>query len=190
MLFPMPDRPRLPIEVIAAVHHPSRRRILDFLGTGRSATVGEIAAALGLAVGSVSHHLKTLEGAGLVAPDTEASGDRRQSWWRSVPVSLSWSVADYTGPERMLVAAAEVENLQHHVRRVSDWFALRDEVDPPWGSAAFSTDATVAATPKQLADLGRRLDSVVREWTAECRADRSPGQEPVFVFAHGVPSRP
>ena len=186
----MSDRPHAPIEVIAAVHHPSRRRILDHLGTGRSATVGEIAAALGLAAGSVSHHLKTLEQAGLVAPDPDASGDRRQSWWRAVPVSVSWSTADFSGPERMMAAAAEVENLQHHLRRVSDWFAVRDEVDPAWVPAAFSTDTNAAASPAQLADLGQRLDAVIREWSAQCRAERSPDQEPVFVFAHGVPSRP
>ena len=87
-------------------------------------------------------------------------------------------------------AAAEVENLQHHVRRVSDWFAMRDEVDPAWVYAAFSTDSNAMATPDQLADLGRRVDSVIREWSAQCREQRSPDQEPVFVFAHGVPSRP
>jgi DNA-binding transcriptional ArsR family regulator len=186
----MPDRQHVPIEVIAALHHPSRRRILDYLGFDRSATVGDIAAALGLQVGSVSHHLKTLEQAGLVSPDHEASSDRRQSWWRGVPGSLSWSMADFTGPERMMAAAAEVENLQHHLRRVMDWFAMRDEVDPAWESAAFSTDGNAVASPDQLADLGRRLNTVIREWTAQCREERSPDQAPVFVFAHGVPSQP
>jgi DNA-binding transcriptional ArsR family regulator len=186
----MPDRQHVPIEVIAALHHPSRRRILDYLGLERSATVGEIAAALGLQVGSISHHLKTLEQAGLVSPDPEASSDRRQSWWRGVPGPLSWSMADFSGPERMMAAAAEVENLQHHMRRVSDWFAMREEMDPAWESAAFSTDSNAMATPDQLADLGRRLDTVIREWSAQCREVASADQERVFVFARGVPSRP
>jgi DNA-binding transcriptional ArsR family regulator len=55
------DRPRSPIEVIAAIHHPARRRIMDYLSLESPATVSTIASALGLQVGSVSPHLKAPE---------------------------------------------------------------------------------------------------------------------------------
>jgi DNA-binding transcriptional ArsR family regulator len=186
----MPAREPVPIEVVAAFHHPARRRIMDFLSLERPATVGAIAAALGLQVGSVSHHLKALEQAGCVEPDPDASSDKRQSWWRPVARSLSWSTDDFSGAERMLAEAAEVENFQHQLRRVIEWFGMREEYDPGWVAAAFSTDRFVRADPEQLADLSHRLNELIADWEEGCKANDSPDQVPVFVLARGVPARP
>jgi DNA-binding transcriptional ArsR family regulator len=186
----MPAHEPVPIEVIAAFHHPARRRIMDYLSLDSPATVGGIATALGLQVGSVSHHLKTLEQAGCVEPDPDASTDKRQSWWRPVSRSLSWSTDDFAGAERMLAEAAEVENFQHQLRRIIEWFGMREDYGPAWSGAAFSTDRLTRADPVQLAELGRRLDALVGDWEQGCRANTSPDQVPVFVVARGVPARP
>jgi DNA-binding transcriptional ArsR family regulator len=186
----MASRDPVPIEVIAAVHHPARRRILDYLQLHDSATVGGIAAALDLQVGSVSHHLKTLEQAALVEPDAGATGDRRQSWWRAVSRSISWSTDDFTGAERQLAEAAEVENLQHQLRRVIAWLSIRQGFDPAWVSAAFSTDQYVEASPAQLAELGRRINALLVDFAHDCKANPSDDQVPVFVLARGVPAQP
>jgi hypothetical protein len=180
----------VPIDVIAAVHHPARRRIMDYLSLESPATVGGIATALGLQVGSVSHHLKTLEQAGCVEPDPGASTDKRQSWWRPVPRSLSWSTDDFAGAERMLAEAAEVANFQHQLRRVVEWFGMREDFGPEWGEAAYSNDRLVRADPAQLAELSRRLNELVSDWESDCKANGSPEQVPVFVLARGVPARP
>jgi DNA-binding transcriptional ArsR family regulator len=186
----MPARKPVPIEIIAAVHHPARRRILDYLNLHDTATVGAIATDLGLQVGSVSHHLKTLDQAGLVESVTDPTGDRRRSWWRAVPRSISWSTDDFTGAERSLAEVAEVENLQHQLRRVLAWFGNRDAFDPAWVSAAFSTDQYVEASPAQLAELNRRINELIVDFGHDCKQHPSADQVPVFVLARGVPAQP
>lgn len=52
------------ISVIAAVHHPLRRRIFDFLLLHGATQAGTLARELDAQVGSISHHLRMLEKAG------------------------------------------------------------------------------------------------------------------------------
>jgi DNA-binding transcriptional ArsR family regulator len=188
---------------LAALHHPVRRRILELLQVDGPATVGTMAAALGQQVGSISHHLKTLERTGFVVPAADLARDKRESWWRSVPREVTWSVTDYAGSptETLLATAAEHANLQHHNDKVLTWFSVREEYDEAWVDAAFATEHWARANPEELADLGRRVYALLAEWGGECTSaadrEREAGDEaalaartPVFVFAHGNPSRP
>ena len=51
------DTARTNPEDLAALHHPVRRRMLEFLNLNGPSTVGAIAAGLGQQVGSISHHM-------------------------------------------------------------------------------------------------------------------------------------
>ncbi|NUR06684.1 MAG: winged helix-turn-helix transcriptional regulator [Nocardioidaceae bacterium] len=201
----MPDdrTPRVPADELAALHHPVRRRILEVLQVDGPATVGGLAAALGQQVGSISHHLKTLERAGFVAPAPELARDRRESWWRGVPREVTWSITDFAGSptETLLATAAERANLQHHNDKVLTWFSGREEYDDHWLDAAFATEHWAKATPDELSDLSARVYALFAAWAEECReaAEREQAdgdteaaalRSTVFVFAHGNPSRP
>jgi Helix-turn-helix domain len=185
-------QPRLPADVIAAVHHPTRRRILAYLGLHGPCTVGTLAAVLGEQAGSISHHLKSLAKAGCVEPAVNERGDRRESWWQAPVQSLTWSVTDFdpVSGERLMAEAAEAENLRFHASKVTDWFGMREEYDQRWVHAAFSTDTWCRATPEELADLGARIGQVVDQWVQRLGETKDAAREPVFVFAHGVPARP
>ncbi len=180
------------IDVIAAVHHPVRRKLHELLILDGPATVSGLADAAGERVGNVSHHLKVLAGAGLAEEAPELAKDRRERWWRALPVSLSWSIADTTGdPVAELVATvAEQQNLTHHVSKVQQWFGRRDDVDDAWARAAFSTDSWVRVTPDELDELGERINRVIREYDVDRERPGDPGQEWAYVFAHGVPATP
>ncbi|WP_370933755.1 ArsR/SmtB family transcription factor [Amycolatopsis sp. cg13] len=60
-------------QVLAAMSHPLRRRLLDMLKPDGPANASE---KTGQAVGNVSHHLKVLSGAGLVIEAPELARDR------------------------------------------------------------------------------------------------------------------
>ena len=197
------DRPTVVAADLVALHHPVRRRIFEHLHVQGPATVGALAAALGQQVGSISHHLKTLEKVGFVEPAPELARDRRESWWRALTREVTWSVTDFAdSPTDLLLAtAAERANLQHHTDKVLGWFTEREEHDGAWVEAAFSTEVWAHPTSDELGDLQRRLDALLRTWKSECdeaaRRERETGDEaaaarrlPVFVFAHGNPSRP
>ncbi|MBA3524404.1 MAG: helix-turn-helix transcriptional regulator, partial [Geodermatophilaceae bacterium] len=62
--------------VLAALAHPTRRRLMDVLKVHEAATVGMLAEQLDVAVGSASHHLGVLAQAELVAEAPERARDR------------------------------------------------------------------------------------------------------------------
>ena len=187
-------RVRATIEQVAASGHPVRRRLLEVLGVDGPATASQLAERTGELVGNVSHHLKMLARAGLVEEAPELAKDRRERWWRHVPLSLSWSVADVRGDPvgEAVAVAAEHVNLEHHARRVHEWITARDathDYAEAWTKAAFSTEAWAWATPAELEELGEALNEVLSRFH-ESHREPAPGREACFVFAHGVPSRP
>nr|WBO81877.1 helix-turn-helix domain-containing protein [Streptomyces sp. SBE_14.2] len=70
-------------QVLKALAHPLRLRILRHLGAKGPATSTTLAAALGENTGTLSYHLRMLERAGLIEDIPERSGGRER-WWRGV----------------------------------------------------------------------------------------------------------
>lgn len=161
------------LDVLMAFHHPTRRCLAEILEMEGPATVGRLAGRTGLAVGSVSHHLKALHRHGFVEPAPELAHDTRESWWRSVRRPLTWSADDFaTGTSgRRIADAAEAENFRHQIRAVGQWLAHASQVDAGWRRAASSTDSVVPATAPQLEGLGERLRDVLAAWAEECLID-------------------
>jgi hypothetical protein len=176
--------------VIAAIHHPLRRRLIDLLGVNGPSTASRLAEATGELVGNISHHLKVLAAAGVIEEAPELARTRRERWWRSARASYSWSIADAGGdPAAELVAeTAEEANLTHHTTKVRQWFGLRSEYDDSWVRAAFSTENWVTLTPDRLEELGTRMSELVQEYV-EAPSEGAQAR-PVFVFSHAVPARP
>lgn len=183
------------LDVLIAFHHPTRRWLVELLEVEGPTTVGRLADLTGLAVGSISHHLKALHQRGFIAPAPELARDTRESWWRSTPRRLSWSADDFTPGTmgRRVADAAEAENLRHQVRAVQSWMTSRSTSDEDWRRSASSTDTMVSATVDELADLGRRLADEIAAWSADCRSHAAAGDDgserrPVRVIARAFPS--
>jgi DNA-binding transcriptional ArsR family regulator len=182
--------------LLVAFHHPIRRWLTELLGVEGPANVGRLASVTGLAVGSVSHHLKVLHQQDLIEPAPELARDTRESWWKLKPRAMSWSVDDFAEGTlgRRVAQTAELENLRFQVRAMQEWLRRGPSDTPGWRSAAFSTDTYVPATEEQVRDLARRLGDLVREWSAECVADAEEHPEdrrrPVRAIARVFPSEP
>ncbi|TDD11489.1 ArsR family transcriptional regulator [Kribbella turkmenica] len=185
------NRRRAEPSVLAAIHHPLRRRLLDLLHVGGPATASRLAGATGELVGNISHHLKVLSAARVIAEAPELARNRRERWWKVADTSeYSWSIADAEGdPAAELVAAtAEDANLAHHAGKVREWFNLRYQYEEPWVRAAYATERWLTLTPDRLDELSERIEDLVREY-----ADAPSGGDDahkVFFFAHAVPARP
>lgn len=177
--------------VIAAIHHPLRRRLIDLLHIDGPATASRLADATGELVGNVSHHLKVLASAGVIVEAPELAKTRRERWWKIGETSeYSWSIADAQGdPAGELVAAsAEDANLAHHVGKVRQWFDMRYEFGEPWVRAAYATERWLTLTPSQLVELSERIEDLVRSYSENPAAGED--AQRVFFFAHAVPARP
>jgi DNA-binding transcriptional ArsR family regulator len=185
--------------VLAAMSHPARRRLLDALTVDGPSTASALAARTGLAVGSVSHHLKVLGQASLIDEVPGLARDRRERWWRVAALSRRWSSAAFgADPAAEAVAeAAESLNLEHQVAKVRAWRAERDSSGPEWADAAFSTDTWLQLTPAELGQLSQELTALLHRWrdrSPSAGSEQVPGdgarRRSVFVFARGVPAVP
>jgi DNA-binding transcriptional ArsR family regulator len=168
-----PDATHQLMDVLVALHHPTRRWLVELLWVEGPATVGRLAARTGLAVGSVSHHLKPLHQQGFIEPAPDLARDTRESWWRVTPRNLSWSADDFEPDSlgRRVADHAEVENFRYQVRAAQQWLKEMPDAPVEWRRAAGATDSLVNATVEQLADLHRRLGEVLSEWSSECMDD-------------------
>ncbi|GIJ43792.1 transcriptional regulator [Virgisporangium aliadipatigenens] len=158
-------------QVLAALAHPLRRRLVEVLRAGGPSTVGALAAHTAQAVGNVSHHIRVLAAAGLVEEAPELARDRRERWWRPVP--------------RRPVPAG----LDAHGRRVREWDSAPSAELAAWGDAPFRTDRWLHLTPAELARLGTEIEALLERWSRR-PAPEEGERGTVFVFAHGVPARP
>lgn len=174
------------ISVITAVHHPLRRRIIDHLLLHEKAQVGTLARALDAQVGSISHHLRMLQRAGVVEQVDDPTGDRRTSWWRLSRRSLTWSSRDFddSPADAYLAREAERLNVRHQIDRLQQWHKTSRTTDVE----GFATDTLAWATHEELMDLSSRLRAMLDEWRSSI--DREDGRQrmPVFFFAHGFPT--
>lgn len=179
------------ISVITAVHHPLRRRIFDYLILNGNSQVTALARALDAQVGSISHHLRMLERAGVVERGEDPSGDKRTSWWRIARESLSWSVDDYSDSpgDALMAREAERQNLRSQFERLQRWRRIRKE--PEYADYdAFNMDGLTWASPAELSDLMRRVQQTVDTWRKEIDKDDGQSRVPVFFYAHAFPSEP
>lgn len=179
-------------KVLAAMAHPLRRRLMDVLTVDGPATVSTLAERTGQAVGNVSHHMKVLAAAELVAEAPELASDRRERWWRKTQGSVRWSRTDYADdPAATIVTeAAESLNLEHQIAMLRAWDANREEYGRTWQDSAFSSDAWLRLSPAELAEFAEEMIAVMQRWARRTIPDDGQEREPVFVFAHGVPAKP
>src|SRR6476660_4711705 len=125
-------------ELLVAFHHPIRRWLTELLAVGGPANVGQLAARTGLAVGSVSHHLKVLHQQDLVEPAPQLARDTRESWWRLKSRTMTWSVEDFDEGSlgRRVAQTAKVENLRFQVRAMQYWLRQAPGETAAWRMAA------------------------------------------------------
>lgn len=179
-------------DVLAALANPARSRLLDILHVHGPATASLLAERTGLAVGSVSHHLKVLAAADLVQEAPELAKDRRERWWRWVS-GIRWSTTDFENdPVGAAVSDAAVhEQLQMQFTRTRDWFAqAAAEPDNDYRNTAFGTQYWLRATPAELQQFADELDELLARWhTRELPADGAE-RAPVLFFGRGFPCQP
>ncbi len=178
-------------QVLAAMSHPLRRRLMDVLKVYGPATASALAERTDQAVANVSHHLKVLGTAGLIVEAPELAKDRRERWWRLVAPTFRWVTRDFDDePARQVVADAAVSlNLDRQVSLVRAWHAVREN-RPAWNGAAFSADKWLHLTPTELNEVEREILAVFDRWAQRDLPDNGQTREPVFLFAYGVPAQP
>ena len=178
-------------EVLAVLANPVRTRLLDVLRVDGPATASRLAEHVGVAVGSVSHHMKVLAGAGFVREVPELAKDRRERWWGLVAEGWQWSrteLADGPAKEAITVAAESLV-LSRQMALAREWLD-RAEDHPGWEEAAFASQFWMRLSQDELRQLSDEVNALLRRWRRRELPDDGAERESVFVFAHGFPARP
>jgi DNA-binding transcriptional ArsR family regulator len=177
------------VRALGALAHPDRFRLMDALAVHGPSTTTALARVLELATGSVSHHLRVLSEAGLVAPAPEAAADRRERRWKLVSRGMSWSATEFrddpTG--EAAATAAEAVLLARDFERAREFLATAEE---PWDEAAASGHYWLRLTPDELADLGRQLDEFLLTWRRREIPDDGAARRTVRAVVLAFPSDP
>ena len=180
-----------------AFHHPIRRWLTELLGVDGPANVGQLAAATGLAVGSVSHHLKVLHQQDLIEPAPDLARDTRESWWKLKPRAMTLErrglrrghprAGGWPRPPRWRTSASRSA-------RCRSGCGARPDESPGWRMAAALHRHLRARHRGAGAGPRARLSDLFRDWSADCMAaaDEHPdvARRPVRAIARVFPSDP
>lgn len=179
------------ISVITAVHHPLRRRIFDYLLLYGTSQVTAISRALDSQVGSISHHLRMLERAGVVERVADPHGDKRTSWWKLARKGFTWSTDDFedSPADALLAREAERTGIRQQIERLQRWYRRRRHGELK-GYDAYNTESLGWATPAELADLSERVRVTVEQWREGIDHQDGQSRTPVFFFARAFPTEP
>ena len=163
----------------------------DYLLLYGTSQVTTLARALESQVGSISHHLRMLERAGVVERAEDPNGDRRTSWWRLARRGMTWSVEDFADSpaDALLAREAQRQSIRMQIDRLQRWH--RRNGDPAYAEYDGSnTEWTAWASPDELRDLSDRVVTALREWQASIELEDGQERRPIFFFAHAFPTEP
>jgi len=182
-------RPLDDARALGALAHPDRSRLMDALAVHGPSTTSTLATTLGLATGSVSHHLKVLAEAGLVAPAPEAAADRRERRWKLVSRGMRWSPSRFRDDAAGEAAATAAQGvlLARDFERAREFLATAAE---PWDEAGSSTHVWVRATPAELAELVGQMEELLLSWRRREIPDDGATRQTVRAVAMAFPSEP
>jgi DNA-binding transcriptional ArsR family regulator len=178
-------------EVLAVLANPVRARLMDVLRVDGPTTASRLAERVGVAIGSVSHHMKVLAGVGFVREVPELAKDRRERWWTLVDEAWQWSRSEMAdGPAKEAISlAAESLVLSRQTGLARDWLYRADD-RPGWERAAFASQSWLRLSPAELTELADEVNALLRRWRRREVPDDGAERESVFVFARGFPAQP
>jgi DNA-binding transcriptional ArsR family regulator len=180
------------VQVLSAMAHPLRRRLLTLLKVDGPAMASTLADRTGQAVGNISHHLRVLGAAGLIEEAPELARDRRERWWRRAAGTVSWSSRDFAGDENAEVIdrAARSIDLDAQLAQLRGWDQAPASERARWPDGPFAINSWMRLDDAELAELAAELTTVIRRWGDRKVPDDGRERGPVLVFAHGVPGQP
>lgn len=167
-------------EVITALAVPARLAILNHLMRAGPQTASECAEVVGQSPSNCSWHLRELARIGLVERDDGAVADRRTKPWRASVTGLRFAPAD--GPaDAMAQSAVKTISADEANAAFADYLEHEHELPRQWSDAASAHDYAVLIDPSELAEIGERIDAIVRPYLRPTRTDAPSGSAVVRV---------
>ncbi|WP_129661642.1 helix-turn-helix domain-containing protein [Rothia uropygialis] len=153
-------------ETLRRVVSPERIRVYELLLREGPSRVSAIAASLGMAVGSASHHLRVLNEEGFVHLNESLAADRRSRFWEAIPGGIRWRAPETDAPEHLLSAISQARSVLNGRRKELQgaWDEATDSWPQAWRDAATDVDSILRLSPDQATQLQQELIAVIDRW--------------------------
>lgn len=173
-------------QVLRAMAHPLRLRLIGSLRKHGPATASELGRRLDESSGATSYHLRILEKYGFVEDDAERNRGRER-WWRAVDEGMEWSLDTDDAGVLEADRALGRQLVSEQARWLRRWNEEMPAWDRPWRAAANSSDQWFELTPDELRLLSDEVLAVFERY-ADRRTPRE-GTERAIVLFHAFPER-
>lgn len=172
-------------QVLRALAHPLRGRLLGLLRIDGPSTASRLGERLGESSGVTSYHLRQLAQHGFVS-EVAGRGTARERWWQAEHTSTSWEPDDLIDQPGGREASAQMLRLQVESmgRELHAW--LTADQPREWAAVAGLSDDVLHLTPAQTRQVLEELYGVLDRWAAQHREPRD-GTAPVNLFTAAVP---
>lgn len=173
-------------EALAALTHPIRIKLLEYLMAAGAATASRAARAVGDTPSNCSYHLRTLAKFGWVARDSSVDGRERP--WRALITGFEVDFgADRQSPAGRNAAALVAMTVQQSQQEAREALTRYPYLDRQWQDASSFGTYTLRVTPEELTDLTARVDAILRPYIAAVRDERPPGSALVAAAFQAFP---
>lgn len=181
--MPQETHVHLTQEMVRALAHPLRMRILGTLRVDGPSTSTALAERLETNTGATSYHLRQLADVGLVEEDDRDEGGRRR-WWKASHESMSWRDTEHDDDPEARAAADWLIRSSHrnYGQWVDDWHHARTQWPVEWRDASDQSDFGIRVKPDRLAELNKRIGELINSYD-----DPDEGAEPVAIVYYSLP---
>lgn len=176
-------------QVLRALAHPARIRLLEELAFAGPSTATDLAERVGESPAHCSWHLRQLARYGFVA---EAGGGRgRQRPWRIVVQSNEWPYGDDNAELALAGDAAAEVLFGREYEALRQWRAASHTDTAEWKSAPFVAQSMGWLTAEELTEVGEEVTRILMRYLPRLAdpASRPDGARPVRLVAWGIPAR-
>jgi len=174
------DRRRVTdVELMSALAHPLRARVLRHLMAMGPQTASECADAVGSTASNCSWHLRQLARFGLVEPSDAVDG--RQRPWRASVVGLELGAPADDPAMRAAQLAVFGNSMDEEQELLQRYLDRLDDLDPAWRAAGALNTYSLTISAAELTELADQVETLVRRYVSTIRTNAPADAEAVHV---------
>ncbi|MGZ0151163.1 helix-turn-helix domain-containing protein [Kribbella sp. WER1] len=178
---------RLDRELVRALAHPMRNRILGLLRVYGPQTATTLAGRLGVNTGATSYHLRQLAEAGLVAED-DSRGNARDRWWKAAHQGTEFDKAELLDQEPELALGFLHGVGQSYTENIFSFIDAMQTMPADWRDASVLSDWFFHLRADQLDAMMHEVLAVLEKYkTDDLTAPLPEGAEQVTVQIQAFP---
>ncbi|GAA3118217.1 DNA-binding transcriptional ArsR family regulator [Kribbella aluminosa] len=182
-----PRTVRLDRELVRALAHPMRNRILGLLRVYGPQTATTLAGRLGVNTGATSYHLRQLAEAGLVIED-DSRGNARDRWWKAAHQGTEFDKAELLDQEPELALGFLHGVGQSYAENIFSFIDAVQTMPADWRDASVLSDYFFHLRADQLDAMMQEVLAVLEKYkTADLTAPLPEGAEQVTVQLQAFP---